>query len=298
VHQRWQTDFKLGIARKNSTWANLYTVRDPFGEACIGAFVFPAGPMEHTPLPVDLEQVRSTLRTCFARWGTLPDEIQTDGEAVLTGHPAAPFPTIFTLWLKGLGIEHLVIRPGRPTDNAEVERCHRTVNDYAIVGNEGEEMAQLQQILDEAVHELTYELSSRAKGCKGQPPISAHPELLQPQRPYQPDHELALFDLQRVDAYLATFTWQRTIGQTGQTEIGRYRYSVGRIHARQQVKVHFSPNDRHFVFSDSADPEVEICRRPAKGLDVADLTGLAPWPTGLGIQQLPLPLFIPEGVNC
>ena len=73
---------------------------------------------------------------------------------------------------------------------------------------------------------------------------------------------------------------------------------MGRTHARQQVKVHFSPNDRHFVFSDSADPEVEICRRPAKGLDVSDLTGLAPWPTGLGIQQLPLPLFIPEGVNC
>ncbi|MDD3826855.1 MAG: integrase core domain-containing protein [Anaerolineae bacterium] len=298
VHQRWQTDFKLGIAMKNGTWANLYTVRDPFGEACIGAFVFPAGPMEHTPLPVDLEQVRSTLRTCFARWGTLPDEIQTDGEAVLVGHPAAPFPTVFTLWLKGLGIEHLVIRPGRPTDNAEVERCHRTVTDYAIVGNEGEEMVQLQQVLDEAVYELTYELPSRAKGCKGQPPISAHPELLQPRRPYQPDHELALFDLQRVDAYLATFTWQRTIGKTGQTEIGRYRYSVGRTHARQQVKVHFSPNDRHFVFSDSADPEVEICRRPAKGLDVSDLTGLAPWPTGLGIQQLPLPLFIPEGVNC
>ena len=60
----------------------------------------------------------------------------------------------------------------------------------------------------------------------------------------------------------------------------------------------FDPADRHFVFYDVDDPEVEIRRRPAKRLDVTDLTGLAEWPVGLGIQQLPLPFFIPEGVDC
>jgi hypothetical protein len=268
------------------------------GEACIGAFVFPAGTVGRNPKPVTLEQVRSGLRSCFARWGTMPDQIQTDGESVLTGHPMQPFPSIFTLWLKGLGIDHLVIRPGRPTDNAEVERCHRTVNDYAIVGNEQADLVQLQEILDQAVYELTYELSSRARGCAGLPPIVAHPELLQPRRPFQPHHELALFDLNRVDAYLATFTWQRTVGKTGQIEIGRHRYSVGRSYARRQVLVRFNPALRHFVFYDIDDPQVEIRRRPAKGLDVIDITGLAEWPCGLGIQQLPLPLFFPEGVDC
>jgi hypothetical protein len=251
--------------------------------------------MAHNPR---LEDVRFTLRTCFACWQTLPDEIQTDGDSVLVGNHRQPFPTLFTLWLKGLGVEHRVTRPGKPTDNAEVERCHRTVNDYALVGHEQASVPQLQQILEQAVYELNFELPSRAEGCRGRPPVTAHPELLQPRRLFQPEHELAFFDLKRVDTYLASFTWQRIVGETGQLELGTHRYSVGRAHAHRSVLIRFDPADRHFVFYDVDDPEVEIRRRPAKGLNATDLTGLAKWPVGLGIQQLPLPLFISEGVDC
>ena len=298
VHERWQLDFKLGIPLPDSTLANLHTARDPVGEACIGAMLSPAGKAGRKPQPVSLEQVRSGLRRCFAQWHTLPDQVQTDGESALLGHPAQLFPSVFTLWLKGLGIEHVITRPATPTDNAEVERCHRTVNDYAIVGNEQADLTQLQAILDQAVHELNYELSSRAAGCAGRAPITAHPELLQPRRPFQPEHELALFDLQRVDAYLATFTWPRIVGKTGQIEVGRDTYSVGRSWARRSVQVRFDPADRHFVFEDADEPHEEIRRRPAKGLDVADLTGLAEWPAGLGVQQLPLPFLTFEEVDC
>ena len=300
VHQRWQIDFKMGIALEDDSLVNLHTIRDPVGEACIGVSIFPSGKVGQKASKPTLEQVRSTLRTGFARWGTLPDEVQTDGEGVLVGQPQDSFPTVFALWLIGLGIKHLVIRPGKPTDNAEVERCHRTVNDYAIVGNEDANMHQLQHILDEAVHELAFELPSRAEGCGGTTPVVAHPELLQPRRPFQPEHELALFDLKRVDAYLATFTWQRKVGKTGQITLGGQHqyYSVGRMHARRQVLVRFDPADRHFVFFNPDDPEEEIGRRPARDLDVADLTGLDAWPTGLGPQQLPLPLPAFERVSC
>ena len=298
VHQCWQIDFKLGIPVQNDCYVNLHTVRDPVGEACLGAFVYPAGQRKRMPDNPQLEDVRASLRACFAHWQTLPDELQSDGDPVLTGNHRRPFPTLFTLWLKGLDVEHHVTRPRRPTDNAEVERCHRTVHDYAIVGHEQASVLQLQQILDQAVYELNFELPSRAQGCRGRPPITAHPELLQPRRPFRPEHELALFDLKRVDAYLAAFTWQRTVGKTGQFEVGRHRYSVGRAYARGTVLIRFDPADRHFVFSKVDDPEVEIRRRPAKGLDITDLTGLAEWPVGLGIQQLPLPLFISEGVDC
>lgn len=296
VHQRWQIDFKLGIALDDGALLNLHTARDPVGEACIGALLCPAGRVGRKAAPVTLEQVRSFLRLCFARWGTLPDEIQTDGEPVLAGSPDQRFPSVFTLWLHGLGIDHLVIRPGKPTDNAEVERCHRTIHDYAIVGNEKADSDQLQDILEQAMYELNCELPSRAAGCAGLPPIVAHPELQQPRRPFYPHRELALFDLQRVAAYLATFTWQRQVSLTGQVEIGRDRYSVGRRYARHPVRVRFDPADRHFVFFAVGNPETEIGRRPAKGLDITSLTGLAPWPLGLGPQQLPLP--ISEGVNC
>jgi hypothetical protein len=298
VHQRWQIDFKLGILLHNGGYVNLHTVRDPVGEACIGAFVFSAGRKGRAPRNPKMEHARSTLRACFARWQTLPEEIQSDGDTVLVGNHHQTFPTVFTLWLKGLGVEHLVTRPAKPTDNAEVERCHRTVNDYAIVGNEKASVLELQQILDQALYELNFELPSRAERCRGRPPITAHPELLQPRRPFQPEHELAHFDLNRVDTYLASFTWQRKVGKTGQIEVGRQCYSVGRAYSRRSVLVRFDPADRHFVFYDIDDPEMEIRRRPAKGLDVADLTGLAQWPLGLGIQQLPLPLFISEGVDC
>jgi len=303
VHQRWQIDFKINIALQDGTAVDLHTIRDPVGETCIDAVVHPTEPVTIRTKRVPMEAVRSTLRRAFSHWQTLPEEIQTDGETTLVVQKGDAFPSTFTLWLTGLDIKHLVFH--QVTENAEVERCHRTVNDYAIVGNEKYAVAELQSILDNAVRELTYELSSRAQGCAGRTPIEAHPELLQPERSFHPQHELAVFDLKRVDAFLATFTWTRKVGKTGQINLGgqRKRYSVGRAHARQEVVVRFDPTDRHFVFHlpdpDQDDLELtnlpEIGRRPARYLEVEDLTGLATWPDGLLPQQLPLPLCFEEG---
>jgi hypothetical protein len=168
-----------------------------------------------------------------------------------------------------------------------------------VIGNESKTPQELQCILDEATHELNFELPSRAKDCAGRPPMVAHPELLRPRRPFQPEQELALFDLKRVDAYLATFTWRRIVDKNGRVSLGGRRccYSVGRTYARCEVSVRFDPTDRHFVFSEVPSGDT-IRRLPAKGWNVSDLTGLEPWPTGLGPQQLPLPLFLTEGADC
>lgn len=295
VHQRWQVDFKVGIRLEDGLRVNLHTVRDPVGAAYIGDFIFVTGKRQRR---VRLEEVRAVLRRCFARWGTLPDEIQTDGEPVLVGPHKDSFPSTFTLWLKGLGMQHLVIH--KVTSNAEVERCHRTVNDYAVIGNEDQTPEELQRTLDRSTDELNFELPSRAKDCAGRPPVVAHPELLQPRHPFQPEWELALFDLKRVDTYLATFTWRRIVDKNGKVSLGgkQRRYNVGRTYAGHEVTVRFDPTDRHFVFSEARASGKTIKRLPAKGLEISDLTGLAAWPTGLGPQQLPLPLLLTEGVNC
>jgi hypothetical protein len=303
VHQRWQFDFKVNIALQDGTAVDLHTIRDPVGEACIDAVLHLTEQVTMRTKRVPMEAARTTLRRAFTRWETLPQEIQTDGESTLVSLKLDAFPNTFTLWLAGLGIKHLVI--SQVTDNAEVERCHRTVCDYAIVGNEKLSATELQPNLDTAVWELNYELPSRAKGCAGRPPIQAHPELLQPERSFRPEHELAQFDLKRVDAFLSTFTWTRKVGKTGQITIGgqNNRYSVGRDYARQQVLIRFDPADRHFVFyqsdaeQDPPDPQewTEIGRRPARYLEVEDLTGLATWPEGLVPQQLALPLCFEEG---
>jgi transposase InsO family protein len=297
VHQCWQLDFKLGIALKNGSQVTLHTVRDPVGEAYIGAVVFVTGQVGQPLGKVTVAEARFTLRRCFAQWQTLPAEVQTDGETTLAAHRQGDFPTVFTLWLAGLGISHTVIRPGRPTDNAEVERCHRTINDYAIVGNEQVDGNCLQTLLDEALTELNFELPSRAEGCAGQPPITAHPELLHPRFLFRPEWELARFDLGRVEAYLATLHWLRTPTSVGQVSVGGHRYMVSKQSAGRPVLIRFDPADRHFVFFDLKDQSQEIRRRPAKGLDLVDLTGLADCSLDLGPQQLPLPLFANQGVS-
>jgi transposase InsO family protein len=128
VHQRWQVDFKVQIALKDGTQVDLYTCRDPFAKVCIDAHLVPNGQVGTKGKRPSVESAQTFLRACFGRWHTLPDEIQTDGEPALSGRAGGTFfPTRFAVWLKGLGIDYRAIRPGRPTDNAEVERCHRTL---------------------------------------------------------------------------------------------------------------------------------------------------------------------------
>lgn len=295
VHQRWQVDFKLWVPVAEGGVVHLHTACDEVSGTCIGAVVLPTQPRRK----VQMEEARAFVRACLANWNTLPEEIQTDGDGALVA-PAAQhaLPSRFTLWLKGLGIDHSVIRHGRPTDNAEVERCHRTLNEYVLVGNEGCSAANLQQCLDQARTELLRERPSRAKACQGLPPALAYPDLFVASRPFSPDRELALFDLTRVDAYLATFAWPRLVNAKGQVVIGeRRRYFIGRQFAGQDVVVRFDPADRHFVFSATTAGQPVLARLPARGLELSDLTGIGPWPVGQGPQQLPLPFAVSEGVS-
>jgi transposase InsO family protein len=291
VHQCWQVDFKLGIALADGTQVNLHTIHDPVGEVCIAARVTPAGSVGHKPTRVSLAELQTTLRLGFCQWGTLPTEIQTDNEALFTGNPTERFPSRFALWLVGLGIQHHPIRPGKPTDNAGVERNHRTLNEYVVADQTLTSLTAFQHFLDQAWYELAFALPSYAQGCAGQPPVVAHPDLLRPPRPYQAHLEWALFDLQRVDHFLAQFTWQRKVTTSGQVSLGgqHHYYSVGRAFAQQLVWVRFDPADRHFVFFPDASATQLIARRQARHLSVADLTGLPPGP-----QQLALALIFPK----
>jgi hypothetical protein len=293
--QRWQMDFKLGIPLVDGSQVNLFTVCDAFAGACIGARVFPAGQVGQAPKKVVQEQVRIVLRACFARWNVLPNELQTDGETSLVANRGPnDFPTLLTRWLVGLGINHLVIRPSRPTDNSEVERMHRTVNDFALKGTGLTELEAINQILAEGVTILVYELPSHAKDCRGRAPIQAYPELEQSPRFFQPEWELAQFDLARTDRYLAQFSWERRVGKTGQVDVGAQVYSVGRSHARKLVTIRFDPQQRELVFYEGKEAghtqEQELKRHRIMGSEVADLMGYSMTVLGPGPQQLPLPL--------
>jgi len=70
-------------------------------------------------------EVQADLRRLFARW-RLPDAFRLDHEPLFVGSPRVEWPGTSLLWLIGLGVQLIINRAYCPTDNAIVERNHRT----------------------------------------------------------------------------------------------------------------------------------------------------------------------------
>lgn len=294
AHEIWQLDSQEGIRLSNGEVATICNIRDPVGAAMIASRAFSVKTELHWR-KLKWTEVRDILRDAFTEWQTLPDGVQTDNELALAGGPNDPFPGKLTLWLVGLGVTHRFIRPGCPTDQPQIERNHRTLNDFALDDQAVTGLEPLQQALNRERSMYNHHFPSRASDCAGQPPLTAHPELLRPRRYYQPELELILFDLQRVYDYLATFTFKRTVNASAQVSLDRRMYSLGKKLVRErQVKTalaRFDPDHGEWVFL--TEDEEELVRRPPKDLDVQTLTGLDPRATQpTQPVQLTLPFFV------
>ncbi len=151
-------------------------------------------------------------------------------------------------------------------------------------------LAALQAKLDDACYMHNEVLPSRARDCNGGVPIEVHPEVCNPRRPYHLGIELTLFDLARVDDFLSRFSWSYKVSKIGQFRIARQRYSLGQAVANQYVDARFEPAGRQFAFYDAKTGKL-VKRLPAKGLDVALITGLdEPPPPPSEPIQLSFPL--------
>jgi hypothetical protein len=151
------------------------------------------------------------------------------------------------LWLVGLGVQPLINRAFRPTDNALVERSHRTWRSDLLVGGCFADLLMLQTQSDQVLEDRRRHLPSRHKGCHRRPPAQAYPELMTPRRPYHIQQERMLFDLQRMDAYLAQWLWKRQVDVTGKISLANRNHLVGRPYHDQIVKVRFEPLAREFI---------------------------------------------------
>lgn len=284
VHEVWQLDSQEKIFLRNGEIATICNIRDPFGAAMIASRAFEV----RTQLAcrkLKWTEVRQVLRGAFTEWRTLPDCVQTDNELGLAGKPREPYPGRLTLWLIGLGTWHRFIRPGRPTDQPQIERNHRTVDGLALNEEALADMNHLQAALHRERNVYNSEFPCHASDCQGRPPLSAHPELLHPRREYQPDRELALFDLQRVLDYLATFTFERKMNTARQVRIGRqlcyFSKAMVQDWRTNHILVRLDPVQNEWVFSVKQGESVrEVARRPTKGLDVQSITGLDPQKIG------------------
>jgi transposase InsO family protein len=288
VHECWQLDFQEAIPLADEHRASICSIRDPVGAVIVSSRAFDVtGGARGRRL--SWQEVRAVLRSAFAHWQTLPDSIQTDNEVCLGGQPADPLPSLLTLWLVGLGVTHQFIRPSTPTDQAQIERTHRTLDGFVGLPDATLTLADLQARLDSEREMHNRWLPSRASDCAARPPLLAHPELLRPRRPYALEQERALFDEQRVYAYLAGIPLERKVNSNGQIQVGGQSRSVGRAAAGQLVRVVCDAATREWVVRVAND--VEIKRLPIRGLDAARLTGITEeWMHELPPLQLTLPL--------
>ena len=301
MHEMLQVDHQEGHRLGDGSIATVCSVCDPYGAAMIASQAFEVQTVQ--PVLADRpgrwrkltwEEVRQVLRAGFSEWGTLPDSVQTDIEMGLGGNPNDPFPSWSSLYLAGLGIPHVFIRSHRPTDQPQIERHHRTLDGLTDDPQSRQDLASFQQALDQERRVYNHEFPCRASDCEGKPPLQAHPALLTPRRPYRPEQERWLFDLQRVLDFLASFTFERKVNSNGQVTLKGLHYTVGLSHRSKAIRVRLDPQSREWVFleRDAQGQEQELSRRLLVGIDFTTLTGL-PAPEPPSVQppvQLTLPL--------
>jgi len=290
VHECWQLDMQEGIRLLDGRIATICTLRDVVGAAILAAQAFDVTSSRRYR-KLNWQEVRGVIRSAATRWETLPDALQTDNEVCLAGQPTDQAPSHLTLWLRGLGVLHQFSRPRQPTDQAQIERTHRTLDNFTGLLDGLADLSNLQVRLDAEREQYNALFPSRASDCAGRPPLSAHPELCQPRRRYRPEWEQQLFNEQQVYDYLASFSLERKVSQVGQIQLGGRSLGVGRAYAGQTLTICCDPSARQWLVR--SDNGLVVAQLPIQGFDRASLTGI-PDETLLELPpiQLTLPCFV------
>lgn len=298
-HGVWQMDAKESMEIPGIGLVSFNQARDEYGRVTVMHRVHAEPERARQLARLTSETAFQDCRIAFAQWG-MPKAIQTDRDTIYIDCGQSPFPNRIVLWWVGLGIEHRLIPRRTPKRNGSVERSHRTLKERTLENQTFASVEELQKRVDEDWYELNYECPSKARGCNGKPPVVAHPELLKPERPYRPEWELEIFDLKRVDEYLAELSWHRKATSVGQVRVRKVRYSLGSAWARQDVSVTFDPEKRQFVFEQvrskgrkgKRKPKLESIRRDVKNLSIEDITGLPDALDELSPHQLMFPMMM------
>jgi hypothetical protein len=183
-------------------------------------------------------------------WGK-PQRIRVDN-----GRPwgrANGLPMALALWLMGLGIEVTWIPPRRPQRNGVVERTQGVLQQWAEP-KRWKSIEEGQKRLDWAVAMQREEY----RGRDGKTRRERFPELGTNPRRYTSEAESEEWSLGEVDRRLATGTWGRRVGKTGQIYLYGWAYTVGRACARQHVFVSWNGESRRWRVRDAHGQEIKM----------------------------------------
>lgn len=282
-HQEWEADAQGKAEVAGIGGVSFINILDTYSHLSVEAQACP-----HSSHP-STQDYQLTLRRAFLRHG-LPEQISLDHDSVFhDNQSASPFPTPIHLWLIALGVGVRFIHKPPPQEHARIERHHQTMANQAVTGQTFASVEQLQHSLQSRMLFLNQEYPSRA--LQGQSPLQAFPQAAHSGRPYRPEWEKDLLDMQRVDDYLAQGHWSRQVSAAGTFSLGAQRYNVSTRLAGQTLEITFDPQTREFVCW--PEKAKDALRLPARGLTKEDLMGELGPLISLPSYQLALP-FSPQ----
>jgi hypothetical protein len=198
--------------------------------------------------------VQRVLRQQFGRWG-MPECLRVDN-GLPWGH-ANDLPTLFALWLVGLGVHWHWNDPRCPQQNPKVERSQGTGKRWAEPGS-CRSVAELQTHLDVA-DRMQREVYVTPAGASR---LELFPELRHSGRTYTAAWETRVWSLALVEAHLAEYIGVRRVGSGGSVAVyDRLRY-VGRQYAGQHILVQYDPQAHRWVMSDIQGKELRRHEAP------------------------------------
>lgn len=285
AHEAWELDAYGAIPVPAVGIISLLDLNDCFSHVKLLSFPCWVGEQRVTRHP-DTDDYLLALRLAFADWG-LPSQLRVDRDSVYFDNVSkSPFPTRLHLFLLGLGIALVVGPPHQPRKRAITERSHQTWDQQVLTGQQFADWDALWQALRTRRDFMNQYLPCH--GCDDLPPLVAHPQATWPRRPYAPDQEAALFDVERIYAYLSSGQWFRKASNVGVVTLGDLHYGLGQTWAKHEVQITFEPADRRLVFLDQDGQRIE--RRPIKGISYPELAGDLGRLLELHPYQLALPL--------
>ena len=200
---------------------------------------------------VSATAVQAALRTVFERWGC-PQQLRVDN-----GGPwgsTAGLPTVFELWLVGLGVGLIRNHPGKPQENGVIERSQGVGKRWAEPG-QCAHWEELQQRLNEEDRIQREEYPYGAQGSR----IQAWPWLAHSGRGYTRRWEDYCWDLRLVREHLGRYRVVRKVSSEGKVSIYQRDRHVGKGYAGQQVWVGLVPESCVWRIGDLAERELRCC---------------------------------------
>jgi len=265
LHQLWQMDFivkrKLNGAKQKYSFLQI---RDMASTKSILKYTLPKGRSALTS-----QEMIPICRQAFTKEGYLPEAIRTDHGTCFVGADRHSFPSDFTLYLWGLGVEHELIAVRCPEQNGGIERDQRTfgehfLNDYCFDSHK-----QLESDAEAFGQFQNKYVPSRSVRCRGRTADQTAAELECRAKPYKPSQEAKLFSVDRIYAKLSERRWPRLVSANGQITLGHYVYYVGWALKHQEIEVRFDQESKEFFFC--SPDQVENKRWPIRGISYKEI---------------------------